>query len=567
MSEFTYLKNNNAKLFDSLEKIVNLENNQNYIPLYNHFFELNSNNSGKINLKTQKHIIEVIKKKNHNIYSSKITDSKGENTTSDIFFKFSPLVDPVNIVVGKYDGSNNIFTLPKHIDDVSANKLFLDKNHYSYVDSFFSFLTDKFSNDNYFVHGLEFYGTFLCNQKNFIFNAIDDIDYINKYSYFNKNLKINHTIDEEHLNLLSSYDSKTIKKPIKLQEGNICDLDITDEIDLKYDSLFVDNKNENNESETIEMIYNKEITSHSTTSRSSTASSKTSNTDDNVSELDDLDEDEDEDEDFDEDFDEDEDTLSTISEEAINITVNKVPIQLICMETCEKTLDHLLINYEIEENEFSAILMQVIMILITYQKHFKFTHNDLHTNNIMYTNTDKEYLYYCVNNTYYKVPTYGKIYKIIDFGRSIYTYNSKLLCSNSFSKIGDAYTQYNCEPYFNKNKPRIEPNYSFDLCRLACSIFDYIIRDYRDLTKIIKNDRIADLINDWCTNDYGKNIMYKSDGSDRYTEFKSYKMISRTVHNHIPIKQLEREIFKQYIVPHKKIKKTVKIMNIDKMII
>ena len=27
----------------------------------------------------------------------------------------------------------------------------------------------------------------------------------------------------------------------------------------------------------------------------------------------------------------------------------------------------------------------------------------------------KEFLYYCYNNTYYKVPTFGKIYKIIDF--------------------------------------------------------------------------------------------------------------------------------------------------------
>ena len=31
------------------------------------------------------------------------------------------------------------------------------------------------------------------------------------------------------------------------------------------------------------------------------------------------------------------------------------------------------------------------------QKAFNFTHNDLHTNNVMYNQTDKKFLYYCYN--------------------------------------------------------------------------------------------------------------------------------------------------------------------------
>ena len=67
------------------------------------------------------------------------------------------------------------------------------------------------------------------------------------------------------------------------------------------------------------------------------------------------------------------------------------------------------------------------------------------------------------------------LFKIIDFGRAIYKYNGKTFCSDSFQTGGDAATQYNTEPYFNEKKPRLEPNFSFDLCRLACSIFDYIV--------------------------------------------------------------------------------------------
>ena len=111
---------------------------------------------------------------------------------------------------------------------------------------------------------------------------------------------------------------------------------------------------------------------------------------------------------------------------------------------------------------------------------FDFTHNDLHTSNIMFKKTDKEYLYYKYDKIHYKVPTFGKIWKIIDFGRAIYKFKGKRLCSDSFHKNGDAATQYNCEPFLNENKPRLEPNKSFDLCRLGCSLFDYFTNDSDD---------------------------------------------------------------------------------------
>ena len=39
-----YKKNNNEKLFKTLENILDLKNNQNYIPIYNAFFDLNYTN-------------------------------------------------------------------------------------------------------------------------------------------------------------------------------------------------------------------------------------------------------------------------------------------------------------------------------------------------------------------------------------------------------------------------------------------------------------------------------------------------------------------------------------------
>jgi hypothetical protein len=242
-------------------------------------------------------------------------------------------------------------------------------------------------------------------------------------------------------------------------------------------------------------------------------------------------------------------------------------VSVICLEHCSNTLDSLLVSDELGLNEWGSILMQIIMTLCAYQEVFSLTHNDLHTNNIMYVETEKQFLYYCYQETYYKVPTFGRIYKIIDFGRAIYKYKNRTFCSDSFHKDGDAATQYNCEPYYNNNKPLISPNPSFDLSRLGCSIFDYLVDDLKEIHEPLLSiqDPIKKLIIEWCTDDNGKNILYKSNHDERYPEFKLYKMIARTVHNHTPKNQLERDMFKSYVVSRKKISRRQKIINIDKM--
>ena len=226
--------------------------------------------------------------------------------------------------------------------------------------------------------------------------------------------------------------------------------------------------------------------------------------------------------------------------------IHNFPVQLICIEKCEGTFDELLEKEAINCEEGISALFQIVMMLITYQKAFHFTHNDLHTNNIMYIQTDQEFLYYKYKNDMYRVPTYGKIYKIIDFGRAIYRYDKHLFCSDSFASEGDAATQYNFEPYMNQQKPRIEPNYSFDLCRLGSSIYDFIIQDSEPDVKSL--DDFQRIIYTWCQDDYGKSILYKKNGEERYHNFKLYKMIARTVHQHVPDMQLAKPEFRRFLV-------------------
>ena len=255
--------------------------------------------------------------------------------------------------------------------------------------------------------------------------------------------------------------------------------------------------------------------------------------------------------------------------EYIEARIPEFPVELICMESCENTFDDLIASNELSEEEWLSSFMQIIMILLTYQKTFAFTHNDLHTNNVMYNHTDKKYVYYCYKNQYYKVPTFGRLFKIIDFGRAIYKYKGNLFCSDSFENGGDAATQYNTEPYFNDKKPRIDPNYSFDICRLACSIFDYLVEDITNVKYLENKNPIVKLIVEWCSDDKGINLLYKANGEDRYPEFKLYKMIARCSHNHTPENQLARTEFSKFVVPFNTISKMKggmdNLINIDKI--
>jgi hypothetical protein len=165
----------------------------------------------------------------------------------------------------------------------------------------------------------------------------------------------------------------------------------------------------------------------------------------------------------------------------------------------------------------------------------------------MFVETNKKYILYEYNGKKYLVPTYGKIYKIIDFGRSIFTIQNQVFCGDCYYKNGDAYTQYNFGPCLNEAKQNVAPNYSFDLCRLACSMFDHCISNISDIYKASSLTPFKQLVIRLCTDDKGLNVLYKRNHEERYPCFKLYKMIARNVHNHTPDILLETSDFSKYM--------------------
>ena len=592
--EVNYHKRKNVQIFSKFmsNSNLNLDTVQNYIPIYDRFFSLNANNFNSINFNNKLFISDIKDNKNNkNIDETHIFNCKLQHTVDEtytintkVFIKMAPLLDPFKYLVGKYNYTDpNLFTLPTYDKSNSCHSKINNPNNSAYIDGLFSYLSGQVLHQHNFIHGLDFYGSFLAIKNNYNINIIDDIDYLIQSEFFNKQQKILFHVDDYSHLISNTFDNKI--KPINISSSLKSNLSIKSINDDIFENIF--EKRDTIIPLTLDDIKNSKIDlvditnspsnsfndvpTHTETLKSgSSCSSRTSHTnDDDISDTETGSNDSESDSESNSESDSDVESVSetiennSIDEETLLLTFPKFPIQLICMEKCDNTFDDLILKNNITQDEWFSALAQIIMILITYQKMFSFTHNDLHSNNIMYIETNKKYLYYTYKKNTYKVPTFGKLYKIIDFGRAIYKYRGKIFCSDSFQLGGDASTQYNTEPYFNDKKPRLEPNFSFDLCRLACSIFDYLVEDIDDIKNISTCSPLVRLIVDWCVDDNGINVLYKNNGAERYPDFKLYKMIARHVHKHTPQNQLERDEFRKYKINGKAVPKNENIINID----
>jgi hypothetical protein len=331
-------------------------------------------------------------------------------------------------MIGKYNISDDkIRTLPS-LTTTTHDCLpkILDKNNTSYVDNFFCFLTSKLLHEHNFSHGLDYYGSFVGLQDKYKMNIMDDLEYLQSSTYFNENVGkhftcpfINNKVDFTNFGSRSNKLKLNISNKTELSDISVLDLD-TDELEIS-----VENVESNN---VIENVYEKTESIKSMTSTSSSNSSNNSETnystedEESVKESGSESEEEEgsetgseenshtaDDSDNSSEFSKisSRDDNETSEEEDIFAYINHFPVHMICLEKCDGTIDELFDKSIITLETGSSAMMQIIMSLIAYQKTFHFTHNDLHTNNIMYVNTEEEFLYYKFNNKTYKVPPNG----------------------------------------------------------------------------------------------------------------------------------------------------------------
>lgn len=456
----------------------------------------------------------------------------GNTSQTTAYCKITHLLDPVKWIKGKYSDlpGGSPENQKAHAEYTKKLK---DPMNQAYVEALTYYCCSKLRENNVSPHFPFFYGSFCAEAGQYKFNISDDFDHYRNMKWFWEGYdtkKFLLTIENaEHET--ESEKAEWTRRPSILEDD---DSDFSDESSASSDddeSLAATAKDEK------ASIHSADNLSFHTGSESS-----------------------------------DDNTNSEYTEPNFYLTVENFPVMLMYLEKNDGVMDDLFNRPELHEREpgtyewhalWSAWLFQIIAALCVAQHTLSLTHNDLHSNNIVYTETKEEFLYYAKRDgTTWKVPTYGKIFRIIDFGRAIFRLKNKTIFSDDFREGNDAATQYNFGALRDVSRGgELGPNPSFDLARLAVSMFEALFPEEppkRKGGKVLSEEEglkvyetESDLFNvmwSWMVTDFGENILINAEGEEKYPDFDLYNVIAELCHQAIPSEQVNKKPFSHFKV-------------------
>ena len=171
----------------------------------------------------------------------------------------------------------------------------------------------------------------------------------------------------------------------------------------------------------------------------------------------------------------------------------------------------------------------------------------------MYKYTKDPFLYYKYKNKYYRIPTFNKIIKIIDWGRCTFEWNNQKIRSVVFDSDNEAYGQYIFDKLSMIQKKTINENNSMDLSLLAN---DLLRRDEGE--NIPDGDNNLTQFLEECLIDKDGNVIDIEEDS-----FLTYKVLAKETYSGVPKNQITKKYFKQFEVKYNIIPKNSKIYNLD----
>ena len=164
MFDLYYKKNENQGVFEDLEKQEGMEKLQNYIPIYKNFF--GQTGVDLINLNHRFHLLNLTERTGRARYACRVSGA-AQPLPRKVFLKFSPLLDPVKYMVGKYKDltEEERVAMPRANGEGPAQRKVCDPNNSAYVDAFFSYLTSQAYHNHNVTNAIDFFGSFLGVQK------------------------------------------------------------------------------------------------------------------------------------------------------------------------------------------------------------------------------------------------------------------------------------------------------------------------------------------------------------------------------------------------------------------
>jgi hypothetical protein len=494
----------------------------------------------------------------------------------NLFMKRAHILNPISYMSGEYvlpdDGA-----LPSYLSAWQHTLAKInDPNNEAYVDSLFAVCASHLVEQKLSPHWVRCYGNFCGRLDRHTFNLSEDYEDIKHEPWFAENLaaglfelRIIDEMGEASSFKPQDYERRPRKSIVSDTSVNFDDVasceDLDADADLDMDADTDDKGKQNSVEEdenddggdAIELLETDEAPIPVTVPRLNlrqVIASLEESTSDN---------------DADDEGDEESHAYSESSGGPPIIAIFKnFPVMATVLECCDGTMDTLLDEEdedleETKEQRWTAWLFQVIAALAVAQKEYHFVHNDLHTNNIMWSWTSEPTLYYELKDALggsrvYAVPTFGRIFKIIDFNRAAFHLGKRggFFISDAFEEEGDAAGQYNCPPYYNEKHTRVDPNPSFDLVRLACSLMDSLFEDSPAETKPARimteepglkvmetKSPLYNLLWMWLQQKDGYNVLKNPNGTERFPGFDLYKIIGQNCVNAIPCEQITKPIF------------------------
>jgi len=460
-----------------------------------------------------------------------------EGDDDNVYVKVIHLLNPSDWIQGNYSFPQDA-CMPGLQDGwgTVVDKLQCEENQ-AYVDALTVSLLSQLSEQNLSPHFIKYYGAMCAKAEKYCYNMNDDYQSYRNTKWFWKQYESNHfkirIFSHEHKRFLN--ENEVAPFLLKPDEADLIDDDDDEEI---LEAIGDNNSNGDREVE-LESVGSFSTNSASVQSilRISPSNQTLQSGSEASSEMDGYD---------------------------IFAEFTGMPVMLIFMEKMEESIDSLLGEDTYDESKWTAWMWQIICALIQAFSFIELYHNDLHGNNILYSSTTDEFIYYRTkDNQIWKVPTFGKIFRVIDFGRAILRVENQSIISDDFHEGNDAAGQYNFGSIRDPKEAAITPNQSFDLARLAVSIFDTLYEE-PPAVKVVTSgpttvlskegdwtvkETISPLYNllwTWMLDIKGHNILKSENGEERFPGFDLYKHIAANCKNAVPKDQLRKPIFEKF---------------------